>query len=264
MRRILNAPPHVYAHDRFDRAALQRRDELWLASRREDPETRVILVSSGLKFQFDNKGDAPQAIVGRVADQGDPLPEEAIFLGVDGEIAVFALPHDADHQDAVDLREHGPSLPADQAGLLAYARALVHWHGTHRFCGHCGSATRVIQGGHARLCTQCARQVFPRTDPAVIVLVLSGRRCLMARSARFLPGMYSTLAGFVEPGESLEMTVRREVFEEVGVRLDDLSYRSSQPWPFPQSLMICFHAEAASTEIRIDEDELEDAGWYSR
>ncbi len=261
---ILNAPPHIYAHERFDRAALRRRDEAWLAARRQDPQTRVIAVSSSLKFRFRSDDGVARAVLTVLADHSVPLPEEAIFLGLENGAAVFALAHEEDDADQDDLRQFGPNLPAAEAGLLAYARALVHWHTTHRFCGHCGSPTKVIQGGHARICTVCERQVFPRTDPAVIVLVLSGRRCLMARSPRFLEGMYSTLAGFVEPGESLEMTLRREVHEEVGVRIANLSYRSSQPWPFPQSLMLGFRAKALNEDLKLDPEEIEDALWVDK
>lgn len=264
MPRITNAPPHVYAHDRFDRAALMRRDEAWLEARREDPRSRIVFVSPDLKFRFQAHEDGPKATFGSVETHGDRLPDEAIFLGIENEVAVFALVSDDAHDEAADLRDHGPSLPVDQAGLLAYARALVHWHRTHRFCGHCGAPTMVIQGGHARVCPACEKQVFPRTDPAVIVLVVRGNSCLMARSPRFPQGMFSTLAGFVEPGESLEMTLRREVFEEVGVQLDDLAYRSSQPWPFPQSLMLGFRARALNEDLTLDPEEIEDAMWVEK
>ncbi|HEX5795533.1 MAG TPA: NAD(+) diphosphatase, partial [Geminicoccaceae bacterium] len=148
-------------------------------------------------------------------------------------------------------------------------RALAFWHSRHRFCGACGGATVSAQGGHIRRCQICDAQHFPRSDPAVIVLVTHthpehGERCLLGRSARFPAGIYSTLAGFVEPGESLEETVRREIYEEAGVEIVDLRYRSSQPWPFPASLMIGFRATASSDALRLDPDELVDAGWYSR
>ncbi len=275
MRRILNSPPHVYAHERFDRAAIRRTDEAWLQSRRRDPNSRVIHVSRDLKFGFRQECGETRAIIRRLDEHEEQLPDDAIFLGLSGEeIAVFAVGHSDEHLgdqhaggaelDHHDLRQFGPSLPADEAGLLAYARALVHWHNTHLYCGSCGERTAVIQGGHARRCPACSRQVFPRTDPAVIVLVILDNCCLMARSPRFLPNMYSTLAGFVEPGESLEMTLRREVFEEVGVKITDLSYRSSQPWPFPQSLMLGFRARALDDTLKIDQDEIEDAMWVEK
>jgi NAD+ diphosphatase len=158
----------------------------------------------------------------------------------------------------------GSLLPAQEAGLLAYARALAHWHARHRFCGACGRENLVASAGHARPCPACGNETFPRTDPAVIVLVISGERCLLGRAARFPTGMYSTLAGFLEPGESLEETLAREVYEEVGVRVVEAVYRSSQPWPFPQSLMLGFRARALGEELRIDPEEIEDARWFTR
>jgi NAD+ diphosphatase len=140
------------------------------------------------------------------------------------------------------------------------------WHARHRFCGVCGAPTESVEAGHVRRCTSpaCGASHFPRTDPAVIMLVHDGDRALLGRQKIWPPGMYSTLAGFVEPGESLEETVAREVFEESGIRVAEVRYHSSQPWPFPASLMIGFHAAAASREIRMDQSELEDCGWFSR
>ncbi|MDH3660388.1 MAG: NAD(+) diphosphatase, partial [Alphaproteobacteria bacterium] len=150
----------------------------------------------------------------------------------------------------------------------AYSRALVFWHQRHRFCGACGSETRPAHGGHVRKCSRCGTHHFPRSDPAVIVLVTHGagadERCLLGRSPRFIPGMYSTLAGFVEPGESLEETVSREIREEAGVELADIAYCSSQPWPFPASLMLGFRARALDDHLMVDREELEDARWFTR
>jgi NAD+ diphosphatase len=211
--------------------------------------------------------DAPRLRLTALADLGHPLPDDAPFLGEHEGAAVFALsicePHPA-AGDAVALRRIGPALPAREAALAAYARALAYWHDTHGFCSRCGGATLVADGGHARLCPSCERTVFPRTDPAVIVLVASGDYCLLGRSPRFPADMYSTLAGFVEPGESLEDTVRREIFEEAGVRVTAMRYRSSQPWPFPASLMLGFHATAVERTLAIDRDELADARWFHK
>jgi NAD+ diphosphatase len=140
------------------------------------------------------------------------------------------------------------------------------WHARHRFCGVCGAATESVEAGHVRRCTnpECKASHFPRTDPAVIMLVHDGDRALLGRQKVWAPGMYSTLAGFLEPGESLEETVAREVFEESGIRVGEVRYHSSQPWPFPASLMIGFHAAATSREIRLNQSELEDCAWFSR
>ena len=152
------------------------------------------------------------------------------------------------------------------SALLAYAKGLAHWHARHRFCGVCGEGTEAKDAGHVRVCTgpDCATQHFPRTDPAVIMLVTDGDRCLLGHNKRFPERIYSTLAGFVEPGESLEEAVAREVLEETGVRVGRVQYHSSQPWPFPASIMLGFHAEAESEAITVQAAELVDARWFSR
>jgi NAD+ diphosphatase len=164
-----------------------------------------------------------------------------------------------------DLRLAGAALPIDHAALAAYARGILYWHRRQQHCGACGQPTAPREGGHVRVCRaeDCATQHFPRTDPAVIVLVHDGDLCLLGRQATWPKGMYSTLAGFVEPGETLEQAVAREVEEESGVRVEDVRYFRSQPWPFPSSLMVGFTAKARTREIR-PSDELEDARWFSR
>jgi NAD+ diphosphatase len=167
--------------------------------------------------------------------------------------------------DFADLRRIGPGMPAEQAAMLAHARGLLHWRSRHRFCGVCGQPCVPRSAGNAMACTGCETQHFPRTDPAVIMLVTHDGRALLGHSTRFpRANMYSTLAGFVEPGESLEEAVRREVFEEAGVRVGRVAYHSSQPWPFPASIMLGFYAEALTEEIVIAADELRDARWFSR
>jgi NAD+ diphosphatase len=261
------AAPQVYTALALDRAAHRRRDEAWLARRRGDPATRVVLLTE-LRILTTAGGDPPRLHAPRVAELGEPLPAESVFLGEADGVAWFAL--DLGERapppggTPVELRTVSLLLPADEAAVLAYARALAHWHRSHRHCGWCGAQTAVNQGGHARRCPRCGRETFPRTDPAVIVLVTHGDRCLLARSPRFPKGMYSTLAGFVEPGESLEATLRREVLEEVGVEIDGIVYRGSQPWPFPQSLMLGFRADARDARLAIDRDEIEDALWLGR
>lgn len=168
----------------------------------------------------------------------------------------------------IDLRSlavEGTMAP-EHLGAMAQARALGHWHLRHRFCAVCGAPTTMKTGGYRRDCLECGAEHFPRTDPVVIMLAIdvAGDRCLMGRQARFAPGMYSCLAGFLEPGETIEDAVRRETFEEAGIRLRRVRYHSSQPWPFPASLMIGCHGEAVSTEIERDEAELEDCRWFGR
>ena len=271
LRRFSNPPPHVYAGQRFDRTAKGRNDEIWLNEQRRHPATRVLLIS-GLKVMVLDGADPPAAFCLTVGDLGRPLGEEALFLGMDQGVSTFAIDLDGRRFPGaryVELRSVGGLLPQREAGLLAYARGLVFWHQRHRFCGACGAETCLGQGGHIRKCNNCGTQHFPRSDPAVIVLVTHGdpgrgERCLLGRSPRFIPGMYSTLAGFVEPGESLEETVAREIYEEAGIEVTDITYRSSQPWPFPSSLMLGFSARALSDQLQIDREELEDAAWFTR
>ncbi|MEK0082511.1 NAD(+) diphosphatase [Benzoatithermus flavus] len=260
------ASPQVYVNPGLDRAAHRRRDAAWLDARRRDPGTRVVFLSD-LKVAIIGPEEAPYAYAPSLGELGESLPEEAVFLGEREGAAWFALdlgdrPPPAGRP--MELRAVSLLLPAGEAAMLAEARALGHWHRSHRHCGWCGTATLAVQGGHARRCPGCGREHFPRTDPAVIVLVTHGEQCLLARSPRFPPGMYSTLAGFVEPGESLEQTLAREVLEEVGVEIESAIYRGSQPWPFPQSLMLGFRAQARSTRLVPDPEEIEDARWLGR
>lgn len=163
-----------------------------------------------------------------------------------------------------ELRAVMTALSPREAELAASAKALLHWHRSHGFCASCGAASVMEAGGWQRACPTCAAQHFPRTDPVVIMLVTRGNRLLVGRNAAWPEGMYSLLAGFVEPGETLEAAVRREVLEETGVRTGAVRYLASQPWPFPASLMIGCMAEAESEDIRIDPEELQDACWVTR
>lgn len=270
MPQRVNPPPHIYACPGFDRAAKRRVDAAWLTQKRADPTTRVLLMSK-LELMIADGDEPPRALLATVAEIGRALPEEAIFLGDDATSSLFAADLGVSPPGGryVELRAVGAALSAREAGLCAYARGLAFWHARNRYCGVCGAPTVSEQGGHVRRCTGCAAQHFPRSDPAVIVLVTHrhprlGERCLLGRSARFPPGLYSTLAGFVEPGESLEETVRREVLEEAGLELFAIDYRSSQPWPFPASLMLGFRARALHDRLTIDPDELLDAGWFTK
>lgn len=260
------AVPRLYTEASLDRAAHRRRDAAWIDARRRDDATRVVFLSD-LKVAVAGPEEAPYAYAPSLGELGQGLPEEAVFLGERDGVAWFALdlgdrPPPAGRP--MELRAVSLLLPAGEAGMLAHARALAHWHRSHRHCGWCGGATAPIHGGHARRCPGCGREHFPRTDPAVIVLVTHGEQCLLARSPRFPPGMYSTLAGFVEPGESLEETLAREVLEEVGVEIEGATYRGSQPWPFPQSLMLGFRARARTTRLVLDPEEIEGALWLGR
>ena len=212
-------PSQVYAAHALDRAAHRRRDVEWLARARNDPATRVIFFSE-LLIPASGPEDTPLLHAPTLAELGEALPSDSIFLGERDGVAWFASEAGEAVQVAgrmVELRSDLAVLPADEAAMAAYARALLHWHRGHRFCGYCGARHRAYPGRpRAAAARPAGARTFPRTDPAVIVLVTHGDQCLLGRSPRFPPGMYSTLAGFVEPGKSLEQTLRREVFEEVG------------------------------------------------
>jgi NAD+ diphosphatase len=221
------------------------------------------------------RGEIPAALLltaDHVAVQEATI-DTLVFLGLYREQACFLVELAGDAPPEVDpqgefreLRFFGAMLPADEAGLLAYARALTLWRQRHRFCGVCGSPTRGTRAGHVLVCTNeaCRSEQFPRIDPAIIVLVTDGERALLGRQASWPAGRYSTIAGFVEPGESLEDAVAREVREETGVAVHDIRYHSSQPWPFPSSIMLGFTAMAPVADIVRADQELEDARWFSR
>ena len=265
---------NVFAGAFVDRSGERRKDTDWLNEALLHRDTRFVPVW----------GD--HCLVG-----GDPLhlkllerhqvlhlldEHNRIFLGLFRGDPAFAIAMNADGTppfgelgEFQDLRYLGTVLPADEANLAAHARGLVLWHASQQFCGHCGSSARPDTGGNSRRClnTECDREIFPRVDPAIIVLVADGERCLLGRQTGWPEGRYSTVAGFVEPGESLEDAVRREVFEETNIRVGAVRYDSSQPWPFPSSLMLGFVAEADASvtqEIRLNDGELEDAAWFTR
>jgi NAD+ diphosphatase len=271
---------NVYADAGLDRASYLRRDATWIAARLADPATRFVTVWRGRNLVVTG-GEPRAALLGRpVLDAGlDDLAarldnavilgrhNEAVYVALDiSDLAETAAAGLAPEAELVDLRDVGAVLPAVESGLLAYARGIVHWHRQHRFCGHCGARAEAREGGHMRICSakECARLHFPRTDPAVIMAITRNDRVLLGRQKNWAAGLYSTLAGFVEPGESLEDAVRREVFEEAGVAVGRVAYHSSQPWPFPASLMIGFVGEALDDAIELATDELEDARWFSR
>lgn len=269
--------PNFYAGTVLDRAALRRRDAAWLAARLADPATRLVPVWRSQSFVAHGEMPAAAHLGADISAGLLSAAGAVVLLGLVGEVAHFAV--DLSHLDDpaadprlsaagrfVDLRSVGPLLGHDEGALLAYARGLVHWHARHRFCGVCGAPTQSAEAGHVRRCTNpdCAAVHFPRTDPAVIVLVTDGDRALLGRQKVWPPGMHSTLAGFVETGESLEDAVRREIREEAGIEVGEVRYHSSQPWPFPSSIMLGFTAQALTTALSLDDDELEFAAWFSR
>ncbi|KAF1712617.1 NAD(+) diphosphatase [Pseudoxanthomonas kalamensis DSM 18571] len=249
----------AFVDDPLDRADLLRGDAE--ALRRLWPQARVLCLDAEGRARADAQGQ-PMPRTGAQAGAG---PEGAIFLGLDGEQAWFAQAGDAADAETpgVDLRQAGATWPAREAGVFALARALLHWQSRTRFCGVCGGGVRFERAGYLGRCTQCHAEHYPRVDPAVIAAVSDGRRLLLGRKAEWPARRYSLIAGFVEPGETLEQTVAREVMEETGVRVRRSRYLASQPWPFPGALMLGFEALAEPDPPRL-EDELEDVRWFER
>ena len=243
---------NTFAGAALDRAAHRRTDEAWIAKRLADPTSRAVVIGPEGPWL---DGDRPALV------PLDPS-REAVFLGTTASgSALFAVAAD---EGGVGLRDAAARLSQSDAGLVAYATAIITWHRAHSHCANCGGATIMREAGHVRVCPNCGVVHHPRTDPVVIMLVHDGDRVLLGRQARWPAGRYSTLAGFVEPGESLEEAVAREVAEEAGVQVGAPRYRSSQPWPFPASLMLGFHAPYAGGDARATDAELEDVRWFDR
>ncbi len=265
--------PNVFAGPHVDRLKLANADADFVARAMADGSARLIPVWKSRCPVV--RTPAPAACLLRL--ESGPFASiaasEMILLGDYRGLAVFTTEIEADVPPALedgaefaDLRLAATLLPHDEAGLVAYARAMISFRHRHRYCGSCGAPTRPDRNGRVMICTleRCGTEFFPRVDPAVIVLVTDGERVLLGRQPGWPAGRYSTIAGFVEPGESLEDAVRREVLEETGIEAGAMSYQSSQPWPFPRSLMLGFRAEARTTDIRLGDRELEDARWFSR
>ena len=276
-----------YSGVTLDRAADLRRDEKWLVETLRRDTTRIIPMwrEHNLILMDEESEAAPQPVTftGPHALGLLQIAEHVTFLGIDranGEAAYYAADLSAKEEPELspimgraqflNIRQAGGLMTRPDAALMTYARGMATWHKTHQFCGTCGSPTEMKTGGHQRTCsnTECGREHFPRTDPAVIMLVErpgpEGGACLLSHKSIWPQGMWSILAGFVEPGESLEDAVIREVKEEVGIDVEDVRYMGSQPWPFPASLMLGFVARAKNVDIKIDPNELEDAGWFTR
>ncbi|HEX4079696.1 MAG TPA: NAD(+) diphosphatase [Rhizomicrobium sp.] len=267
----------AFTGSRLDRASDRRTDRDWIAARRADATSlihplwnlRVFVIGGGngpLEAAFFRPG-----LCESLAGPDAPC----VFLGLDEGRAVFALDVSAASESETtgplarlgqfrELRAAASLLPSHDVAILGQAKALVDWHQRHGFCPRCGALTKSMDAGYRRLCGNCGAEHFPRTDPVVIMLALDGEYCLVGRGLQFPPDMFSALAGFIEPGETIEEAVRREIFEETGIRAGRVTYHATQPWPFPSSLMIGCFAEALNRDIHLDEKELADARWLDR
>jgi NAD+ diphosphatase len=268
--------PHVFAGNPLDRGDVQRRDQQWLEAQASNPQSRFlplwqlnVLIHSASETRL---GWLNPAEVARLAIDVPP-----VFLGLLEGIAHFAIDisqlGDARHELNLDegwrfeeARTAATQLSPVETGILAQSRAQLDWHRRHQFCSVCGQRTVQGRGGHVRQCPACKAEHFPRTDPVAIMVVSDGEQCLLGQSRGRLSrtGMYSALAGFIDQGESIEEAVRREVREEAGIAVGQVRYHSSQPWPFPSSLMIGCHAKALTTDIHKDDEEMTDVRWFSR
>jgi len=271
--------PNFFSGATLDRAGLFRKDPTWLAAQRQHPQARAVPIWRAANLIV--SGEAPRAAWLPLKPFLETVGPEPHLLGLHEDVPHFAVDLSALDEPLahplladvaagggafLDLRDAAALLSRPEAALLAYARALTEWHRRNPRCPSCGAPTEAREAGHVRVCTapDCGTHHFPRTDPAVIMLVTHGTSCLLARRAGNKQPIYSTLAGFVEPGESLEEAVAREVEEETGIRVGAVRYHSSQPWPFPTQLMLGFYAEAVGGALKPHPDEIADARWLER
>lgn len=265
--------PNALAGSPLDRVGERRIDDAWIASALAAPDTLYVPVWRGRSLMRPGPAGAAEAVLLGQADVSRERSDKWAFLGLLSGRTVFALdlsglddPLGGSHEGKFeDLRRVGGSVAPHDAALMAHARGLMHWRTRSSFCGVCGAACIPASAGHVMRCQGCGTHHFPRTDPAVIMLVTHGNHCLLGQPQMFKDmRVFTTLAGFVEPGESLEEAVAREVFEEAGIKCANARYHSSQPWPFPGNIMLGFYAEGLTEDITIDPTELKDARWFSR
>ena len=274
---MLGRMTHRFAGNPLDRGERERRDERWIEEQKTHPASRFLPISD-LNILISDSASPELRWLSFEEKTQLGLDAKVFFLGSYSGRSHFVI--DVSGEDAAvsklcgdgqlkfeDARTAGENLSVLEAGLVAQARSQVAWHSRHGFCSVCGEKTHAERGGGVRRCPACGSEHFPRTDPVVIVVVHDGERCLLGQSrnrAAFRGNRYSALAGFMDQGESVEEAVAREVMEESGIGIKNVRYHSSQPWPFPSSLMIGCHAEAATTEIAMDDEEMSDVRWFSR
>ena len=258
----------------LDRAAHLRSDEAKLLALEAQPNARAYVVYRD-SLVVKREASGPRALLSLDEARQFGANPGTIFLGMRDGAAVFGMGisptaveqlltrDDAAVSELRGMAMHGV-VPTSELSAIAMAKSLVNWHQRHGYCANCGTRSAMREGGWKRDCPNCKAEHFPRTDPVVIMLVTSGDKVLMGRQKHFLPGMYSCLAGFVEAAETIEDAVRREIFEESGIRCTDVSYYMTQPWPYPSSLMIGCTARALNEDIVVDRSELEDARWFDR
>jgi len=261
-----------FAGNRIDRLSEKRQDDSAFTAL-ELPQTQVMLLGSNRMLLDYSDEKTPRALFSlKEAQAFSPNLHEPVLLGLQDDVPIVALMTELDPetlrepyraQDYRSIYMEG-LVPADLVGALAQAAALTAWHSNHRYCGRCGSKSEMRAGGAKRVCPNCKAEHFPRTDPVAIMLPVRGEKCILARSAHFIAGSYSCLAGFIEHGETIEAAVRRESFEEMGLSIGRVGYYASQPWPFPYSLMIGCHAEVLSDDFALDRSELEDGRWFDK
>ena len=272
----LDAFTNVFAGNPLDRASYQRSQQDWVAQKVADPDSLAMVLWNGKPMVENRSGGGAQIAYVRasMAEELSDGGERLLFMGLWKDTAVFALDMEGQTDPAdgplqgmgrfEDLRAIALDLPAGDAAMAATAKAMFEWRRRHRHCGNCGQATDPSDGGWRRVCPACKTEHFPRTDPVVIMLVIREDRCLLGRQAVWPKGMFSALAGFLEPGESIEEACAREIWEEAGLRTHRVRYHSTQPWPYPSSLMIGLMAEVDEGEATPDQTELEEVRWFTR
>ena len=276
MNNNLSRMTHIFAGNPLDRGDLERRDEGWLRDRAKDPTSKFLPLWENTVMIPEGPEEALGWLDGKDIERLG-IEVEGVFLGLRDGLAHFTVDITKNESAAKALKESGDWAFEDtravtelisgaDSGIVAQARAQINWHNRHGFCSVCGHPTEMKKGGHMRRCPNCNTQHFPRTDPVVIMAVSDGDRLLLGQSKGRLQAMnrYSVLAGFVDQGESIEEAVAREIKEESSIQVRNVRYHSSQPWPFPSTLMIGCLADAATTEINMDEGEMADVQWFSR